>query len=174
MAIPLTFVVSMLIAHLLFAHRSLVLESVNGAWIIPPVATIIVPVVLASLLPGTAPATGRLLLPIGYGFWGMGFLLFLLILGLLHDRLVLHPLPGAALAPSLVIPLGPVDVGTVALLKLTAAGGALWRPLAPTVGVVSTVGGTALWGFGFWWLASTLSLLMRYLRNGRLPDRQGS
>jgi tellurite resistance protein TehA-like permease len=65
--------------------------SVNGGWFIPPVVTIIIPMALAPLVPHASPGTARLLLALGYAAYGMGFLLFLLVLGLLHDRLVLHP-----------------------------------------------------------------------------------
>jgi len=68
-------------------------QSVNGSWFIPPVVTIIVPMVLAPLIPHTDPTTARLLLFLGWAGFGMGFLLFLFVMGLFHDRLVLHPLP---------------------------------------------------------------------------------
>jgi len=74
-------------------------SSVNGGWFIPPVVTIIIPMVLVPLLPHTDPGTAQLLLFIGYAFFGMGFLLFLFVMGMLHDRLVPHPLPPAQLAP---------------------------------------------------------------------------
>jgi len=56
--------------------------SVNGGWFIPPVVTIIIPMALTPLVPHVGPGNARLLLALGYAAYGMGFLLFLLVLGL--------------------------------------------------------------------------------------------
>jgi len=89
------------------------------------------------------------------------------MMGLLHDRLILHTMPGAPLAPSLWIALGPV--GVLALLALAHVA----APLLPTGGaavvVISQLAATGLWGFGVWWLAVAVALLVRYLRTGPLP-----
>lgn len=167
--VPLTFVVSVASMYSLLAARSTPMESVNGAWFIPPVANIIVPVVLSQLMPGAGPDMSRLLLFTGYGFWGMGFILFLLVLSLLHDRLVIHQLPPAQQAPSLVIGLGPIGVGSLALLKMSAAGAPVLGAAAPTVAAVSMVGASILWGFGIWWFATTAVVMLRYLIRDPLP-----
>ncbi len=104
-----------------------------------------------------------------YAFWGGGFILYLLILAMLFQRLIVHPLPHAMLAPSLWIGLGPLGVGTVTLIKMATAGGALYGPLDPSVLVLSNLFATALWGFGAWWLIAASVLLIRYLRTGPLP-----
>jgi C4-dicarboxylate transporter/malic acid transport protein len=147
--------------------------AVNGGWFIPPVVTIIIPMALAPLIPHTSPGTGRLLLVLGYATFGMGFLLFLFTMGLLHDRLVLHPLPPAALAPTVWIALGPVGVGTLAPLALARAGQSVFGPAAPTVTLISQLVATGLWGFGLWWLAIAVTLLVRYVRAGGLPFHLG-
>ena len=99
----------------------------------------------------------------------MGFILYLLIVTMLHHRLVLHPLPHAGLAPSLWIGLGPIGVGALALVKTAAAGSALFGPQASTVAQVSKLAATALWGFGAWLLVAAALLLVHYLRSGPLP-----
>jgi C4-dicarboxylate transporter/malic acid transport protein len=146
---------------------------INGGWFIPPVVTIIIPVALAALVPHTAPATARLLVALGYAFFGMGLLLFLLVISLLHDRLVLHPLPPAPLAPTLWIALGPVGVAALALLTLSNAATGVLGAQAAAVHTISLLAATALWGFGAWWLATATILLVRYLRAGRLPYGPG-
>ena len=142
---------------------------VNGGWFIPPVVTIIIPLALAALIPQLDGGNARLLLVLGYAFYGLGFLLFLFMMGLLHDRLILHTMPGAPLAPSLWIALGPVGVGVLALLALAHVA----APMLPTGGaavvVISQLAATGLWGFGVWWLAVAVALLVRYLRTGPLP-----
>jgi len=147
--------------------------AVNGGWFIPPVVTIIIPMALTPLVPHVSPGNARLLLALGYAAYGMGFLLFLMILGLLHDRLVLHPLPPAQLAPTLWIGLGPVAVAALALLALARAGQDTFGIAAPAVTVLSQLFGTAMWGFGLWWLAIAVTLLVRYLRAGTLPFHLG-
>ena len=148
-------------------------ETVNGGWLIPPVVTIIIPMVLVPLMPHVSPDTARLLLALGYATLGMGFLLYLFVMGLLHDRLVLHPMPPAALAPSLWIGLGPIGVAVLASLALARAGHTLFGPTATTVSMISLLVATALWGFGLWWYATAATLLVRYLRAGRLPFHLG-
>jgi len=160
---------SVVFAHLLFVRSELVPETVNGGWFIPPVVNILVPLVLVPLVPGSSPATARALLFASYAFWGMGFVLYLLIVTMLHHRLVFHPLPHAGLAPSLWIGLGPIGVGALALVKMAAAGTAVFGSIAPTVALASKLAATVLWGFGVWWLAAAALLLVHYLRSGPLP-----
>jgi C4-dicarboxylate transporter/malic acid transport protein len=168
--VPLTFVFSVVFLYVLMTSRGTVMEAVNGSWFIPPVANIVVPVVLAALAAhATPPAMARLLMLTGYAFWGMGLILFLLVLSMLHDRLILHPLPHAAMAPSLVITLGPVGVGALALIKLAAAGAPVFGTLAPSVSLMSLIAASILWGFGLWWMATTLVVMVRYLATGPLP-----
>jgi len=165
-------VISVAFAVTLFVGKPAA-ESVNGGWFIPPVVTIIIPMALAPLASHASPATVRLLLSLGYAAYGMGLVLFLLVLGSLYDRLVLHPLPPAPLAPTLWIGLGPVGVAVLAPLALASAGHELFGAGAPTVQLLSQLAGTAVWGFGLWWLAIAATLLVRYLRAGPLPLHLG-
>ncbi len=147
--------------------------SANGGWFIPPVVTIIIPMVLAPLATRADPGTASLLVAVGYAFYGMGFLLFLLTLGLVYDRLILHPLPPAALAPSIWIGLGPVAVAALAPLALAKAGAPIWGQAADAVLVVTQIASTAVWGFGLFWLLLVAALLVRYRRNGAIPFHLG-
>jgi C4-dicarboxylate transporter/malic acid transport protein len=167
--IILAFAVSVLFASLLFVSHAVEPQSANGAWFIPPVVNIIVPMVLVPLAPHVAAADLPMLVVAGYAFWGMGFLLFVLVASLLYDRLVFHPLPAAPLAPSLWIGLGSLGVGSLSLLRLGQVGAPLWGTAAPAVGAASSIAAAMLWGFGFWWMAVTAVLLAAYLRRERLP-----
>lgn len=167
--VPLAFVMSVAFAYLLFVRSELVPETVNGGWFIPPVVNIVVPLVLVPLVPGASPQVARALLLASYGFFGMGFLLYLLVVAMLHHRLVLHPLPHAGLAPSLWIGLGPIGVGALALVKMAGAGAGAFGAAGPAVATLSKLSATALWGFGVWWLAAAVLLLVHYLRTGPLP-----
>jgi C4-dicarboxylate transporter/malic acid transport protein len=167
--VPLAFVISVTFALHLFARAELDHQSINGAWFIPPVVNIVVPMVLVPLVPGADPATARLLLLASYGFWGMGFMLFLLVFTTLHHRLIAHPLPPAGLAPSLWIGLGPVGVGAITLVKMGSASRVVFGAGHAGVESLSLVAASALWGFGLWWLVAAALLLARYLRQGPLP-----
>jgi len=167
--VPLAFIISVLFIYLLFMRSEIIPETVNGGWFIPPVVNIVVPLVLAPLVHGSSPATARFLMLTSYGFWGMGFLLYLLIMTMLHQRLILHPLPHAGLAPSFWIGLGPIGVGALALLKMAAAGTLIFGPLTPTVALASKLVATILWGFGLWWIVAAAMLLIHYLRSGPIP-----
>lgn len=163
------FAVSVAFAALLFVSHGVEPQAANGGWFIPPVVNIIVPVALVSLAPQVAAGDLGLLVFGGYAFWGMGFLLFVLVASLLYDRLVFHPLPAPPLAPALWIGLGPIGVGSFALVSLAKAGAPLWGDAAAVVASASSIGAAVLWGFGVWWLAAALVLLVAYLRRGPLP-----
>ena len=167
--VPLALLASMVFASVLFTAPGIAPEAVNGGWFIPPVVTIVVPMALVPLVAGSSPSTARLLVMASYASWGMGFVLFVLVLSMLHQRLVLSPLPPAGLAPALWIGLGPIGVGTLTLLKTVPAAVSVLGPAAKVVGPLSLLAGTALWGFGAWWLGAATVLLVRYLRRGPLP-----
>lgn len=168
----LGFALSITFAYLLFTG-DISAPQVNGGWFIPPVVTIVIPVALDPLVPHVSEPTARLLVFLGYAFFGMGLLLFLLVMSLLHDRLVLHPLPGAPMAPSLWIGLGPVGVGALALLNLAATMRPLLGSSAAALQTISLLAATALWGFGAWWLSAAVVLLVHYLRRAPLPYGPG-
>ena len=167
--IVLAIVVSVVFAAQLFLSARVAPQVAHGAWFIPPVVTIIAPMVLGPLAPYVAPGDLPLLVFAGYALWGMGFFLFVLVASLLFDRLVFHPLPPAPLAPSVWIGLGPLGVGGLALLGIAKVGAPLWGDAAPIVNTLSSIAATALWGFGLWWLAAAVVLLIAYLRRGPLP-----
>jgi C4-dicarboxylate transporter/malic acid transport protein len=167
--VVLAVVVSVSFAVVLFSGPGAEPAAVNGAWFIPPVLMIIVPMVLVPFA-GKAGIDGLgLLLAAGYAAWGAGALLFVLVASMLYARLVFHPLPGAPLAPSIWIALGPIGVGGLVLVRLAQAGAPAWGDAAPAIAGASTIAATALWGFGLWWLAVAASLLVGYRRRGRLP-----
>lgn len=165
-------VVSVAFAYVLFVGEHPA-AAANGGWFVPPVATVIIPLALMPLMPHVGPESARMLLALGYATFGMGFLLFLFTMGLLHDRLVQHPLPPAALAPSVWVGLGPVGVASMAPMALARGGADLFGDVAPTIGMISLLVSTGVWGFGLWWLAIAISLLVRYLRAGGVPFHPG-
>ena len=165
----IAFATGVLFTYVLFTSEGMAADAANGGWFIPPVVSIIIPLTLIPLLPHVGDSAARLLLLAGYAGLGVGLFLFLLVAAVLFGRLVFHPLPPAPLAPSLWIGLGPIGVGSLALIRLAAAGQPYWGAEAATVQRLSTLAAATLWGFGLWWLATAAILLARYLRHGRLP-----
>ena len=164
--------IGVMFAYALFT-REVPAPSVNGSWFIPPVSAIIVSSAVAPLVPVVDPTTARTLLVLGYACWGIGLMLFLLVLGALHDRLVLQPLPPAQVAPSQWIALGPVGVAILGSGALARAGQPIFGASGAGVVLATQLLGTALWGFGLWWLAVAASLLFRYRRAGAVPFHLG-
>ncbi len=167
--VVLAFAISVVFAYILFVTPRVSEESVNGAWFIPPVVNIIIPMGLLPLLPRVDVETARLLFVASYAAWGIGFFLFLMVASLLYDRLVYHPLPAAPHAPSLWIGLGPIGVGGLALMRMAQSGATFWGDMANAVNALSSLAALALWGFGLWWLAAAILLLRKYLRTSGLP-----
>jgi C4-dicarboxylate transporter/malic acid transport protein len=167
--IGLAVVVSLAFAAQLFLSARVEPQVANGTWFIPPVVAIIAPMVLGPLAAYVAPADLPLLVFASYALWGIGFFLFVLVASLLFDRLVFHPLPPAPLAPSVWIALGPLGVGGLALMTIAKVGAPLWGDSAPMVSVLSSIAAAVLWGFGAWWLAAAVVLLVAYVRRGPLP-----
>ena len=164
----LAFAIAATFTYLLFTGETDA-QAVNGGWLIPPVVNIIVPMGLVPLLAHVGPSTGRLLLALSYAYFGIGFFLFILVISMVHDRLVLHPLPHASLAPSLWILLGPIGAGSLALLTMAKGGAPFFGTGAPAVSLLTMLVVSAFWGFGLWALVTATLLLARYLRQGPLP-----
>lgn len=118
------------------------LEGINGGWLIPPVMNLIVPLALAPLIPRFP---GPVLPLIGYMFYGIGLLLFLVMLSLLVARLALRDPVPAAMAPTMWIPLAPAGIMGLALLQLLRA-----TDQPAQIGVAVAAMGL---GFGLWWAA---------------------
>lgn len=173
LAVPgsvLALAIAVTFGFVLFAAPSVEAEQASGAWFIPPVVTIVIPLALVPLVPVTTASMARFLLVASYATWGMGFFLFLLTGALLYARYVYYPLPKAPLAPAFWIGLGPIGVGGLTLLRMTQASEVAWHGANVTViSQASMLAATALWGFGLWWLPMALVLLARYRRAGRLP-----
>lgn len=133
----------------LFTGDGTPMEHITGAWFIPPVVTIIVPLALVPLaeeLPDTADS----LLAVGWALLGIGVVLYLLVTAALFLRTITHPLPAATLAPTLVIGMGPAGLVGLDVLRL---GGSAEPAFTATA--------TMMWGFGLWWLVAASMVLRR-------------
>jgi tellurite resistance protein TehA-like permease len=147
------------------------LAGVNGGWLIPPVMNLIVPLALTPLI-AVAGGAAPLLLMAGFAFYGIGTVLFLVMLTLLVARLAMRePMP-PAMAPSLWIPLAPAGVVGLSLVQLLRAAQEAEVPgySSATAGVLVAVMGL---GFGLWWAGFAAVELQRIRRAGGPPRHPG-
>jgi C4-dicarboxylate transporter/malic acid transport protein len=138
----------------LFTTDSTPTEQTTGAWFIPPVVTIIVPLTVLPLIEAWPSLTSDLIV-VAWAFLGMGTVLYLVVTAALFQRSVSHPLPPATLAPTLIIGMGPAGLIALDTVRVGQVGGGeqLVASLAPAA--------TMMWGFGFWWMVAALMVLRR-------------
>lgn len=142
------------------------IRDINPAWFMPPVSLIVTPVAGARLIHYWPPAAQKLLLILNYAAWGTGFFLFICVAAICLGRLfIAPPLPGP-LTPTVWIHLGPIGVGTIALINLGAAGFSIMGgPVVQTVMLFALI----LWGVGFWWLMAASILTAAAIVKRNLP-----
>lgn len=160
----LAFVFGVLVPFRWFTGPGIPAEQVNGGWFIPPVANIVVPAASAPLIStwGSEEAC-RFACIAAFAFFGIGVLLFVVVGVLLIGRLIEHALPEAHLAPTLWIGLGPIGVGSLALVRLSMTASPVFGAYVAEAQVLLRLAALALWGFGLWWLAMAIVLTVRYL-----------
>ena len=164
-----TLLFGVLIPYRWFISERISLDQVNGGWFIPPVAAIVVPAAAAPLIPTwSSPELRHAISLAAFAFTGIGLMLFLVVLALLFTRLVIHPLPHPHMGPTLWIGLGPIGVGTMALIRLSGAALPTMGMGNPEAASLLRLGGLVLWGFGLWWLPLAILLLFHYLK-GAFP-----
>lgn len=143
----------------IFTSREASLVQVSGAWFVPPVVAIIVPLAMLPLI-ARYPQSASDLMALAWGFVGVGGVLYLVVTATLFVRSISHPLPPAALAPTLLIGMGPAGLLGLDIVRLGQASVA--SGLAePVVMSALLPGATALWGFGLWWFVAAAVVLRR-------------
>ena len=147
------------------------LESVNGAWMIPPAMNMLVPLTIAPLI-SAYPAQAPWLFAVGMAFYGIGLLLFLPIFALLVARLALRPPLPNAMSPAIWIPLAPAALIGLSLLKMLQAGGETGVIDDALVGIGEAVSAIGL-GLGLWWSLFAIGDLIRVRRSGGVPFHPG-
>jgi C4-dicarboxylate transporter/malic acid transport protein len=143
----------------MFTSTDASLVQMSGAWFVPPVVTIIVPLALVPVIAGN-PGMAADLVALAWAFLGMGAVLYLVVTATLFVRSISHPLPPAGLAPTLFIGMGPAGLMGLDLVRLSQ--------VSVQVGVaepslVSSMlpAATMMWGFGLWWMVAALVVLRR-------------
>lgn len=147
------------------------LGAVNGGWLIPPAMNLLVPLSVAPMMVAH-PEQAELLLAIGFGFYGVGLVLFLAVFALLLTRLALRPPLPAVMLPAMWIPIAPATLMGLSLTRLLQAGdtvGLIPESLLALGTIVSAMGV----GLGLWWTLYALGNLISARRSGGVPFHPG-
>lgn len=133
------------------AHRP-VLGEINGTWLIWVVATQSLSIVAAALAPSSAwPALDAHLPEVAVCLWGVGVMLYLVLIVIIFLRLMLVAVTPAEMGPAYWIAMGATAISVRAaagILELHGPGSQLVATLRPFLVGLSVV----LWSFGTWWI----------------------
>lgn len=149
-----------------FINQEVRIDSVNPAWFMPPVSLLVIPIPGAKLIPYWPDSWQQIMLIFNYIFWGSGFFLFLFFEAICLYRFICCPPLQGKLAPTAWINLGPIGVGTIALLNLGFASTPFFGVL---VVPIFNLFALFLWGFGFWWFVCAIGLTVYYFSHNNLP-----
>lgn len=141
-----------------FSDMNVQFADLHGGWFITPVATILV--TNAILLYPVSETS----LIVSLLYFGIGAMLFVLVLSVFFFRLLSHNLPTAELAPTNFIILAPIGILIVDISQISNVSGSFFggANLVP----ISTLVGSCLWGFGVWAVLVNLLLIAKYLKSG--------
>jgi len=148
---------------LLTRERDSVLGGVNGTWLLWVVGTQSLAIVASALVPAW-PSQAGLLAPSAVGLWGVGLVLYLVLVTLILLRWLTLPMTPAALGPPYWILMGAtaITVRAGAQILMLPAGLPVREATAGFVTGFSFV----LWSFGTWWIPLLIVLgLWRHLRH---------
>ncbi len=151
------FALSVYLPYHFFSNININFSQLHGGWFITPVATILVTdaVLLYPL--------SEMSIAISLFFFGIGSILFLLVLTVLFFRLLSHDLPPSDLAPTNYIMLAPIGILIVDLVQISSLVGRFFGSDLTTPAVIL---GIAVWGFGLWGALVNILMIVRYARNG--------
>lgn len=161
----------LLIPYFMFTRQDHSIEKMTAVWLLPIVACEVAAASGGLLAAHLADADGYGVLLASYVLWALSVPLAISILTILLLRLIVHNLPGADMAASGWLALGPIGTGALGLLVLGGDAPRLFAAAGlPSVGDVAfglgVIGGIVLWGYGVWWLILAAMKTAHYLRSG--------
>lgn len=133
--------------------RHPVLGEINGTWLIWVVATQSLSVIASALSANDPwPALRPALAPVAVVLWGVGVMLYVVLIAIIFLRLFLVVVTPAEMGPAYWIAMGATAISVRAAAGILSmhdpAGAALQQDLRPFVLGLSVV----LWSFGSWWI----------------------
>lgn len=147
------------------------LVKINGGWLVPVVMNLLVPVAMIPIIE-QFPNQATELIAIGFGFLGIGSLLFVAVFTLLVVRIATQGSLPAPLVPSLWVPLAPAGVFGIAIIRLFQSGvesGSFNEDLL----VIAEIMAAMSVGFGLWWAIFAGLDTRRAVKNGGIPFHLG-
>jgi tellurite resistance protein TehA-like permease len=147
---------------LLARERDSVLGGVNGSWLLWVVGTQSLSVAASALVP-VWPSQAALLTPAAVGLWGIGLVLYLLLVSLILLRWLTVVMTPETLGPPYWILMGATAITVLAGARILGLPATLPVSRA-TAGFVEGFSFT-LWAFGTWWIPLLIVLgLWRHVR----------
>jgi C4-dicarboxylate transporter/malic acid transport protein len=144
-------------------------ELMNFSWLIPPVASIVVPLLGNPLIKAYATTNAALAGFLNLAdicFLGIGLMLFLILSPMLISRFISYKMPPSMVTPTFWIILGPIGVGTLSFMGIADSSELLnWLNSADVIKFLALI----IWGFGLWAIFLTVSITIRYLKQGGIP-----
>ena len=165
----LCLIFGVLVTYNMIVKEKIEPEFINFSWYIPPVATIVVPLL------GNMVARSYLNTNIEYArainftdiiFFGIGLSLFILLNSILLNRFIVNKLPGSVATPTFWIILGPIGVSTLSLLGIA--------DVSASLNIIESTGletinfmGAIFWSFGVWAFLLVVLITLKYLKSER-------
>jgi tellurite resistance protein TehA-like permease len=148
--------------------RRPVLGELNGTWLIWVVATQSVSIVAAALAPTAPSAALRDQLPVvAVCLWGVGVVLYLILIVIIFLRLLLVEVTPAEMGPAYWIAMGATAISVRAAAGILVLHGHGTSPLVGNLRPFLLGLSTVLWAFGTWWIPLLVLFgIWRYLVRG--------
>lgn len=156
------------ITYLMFTNIPIDEKSPFGGWVmpvVPPIVAAVVGATLSSTLPSVA--TQSAFLGLCVVLLGFGLFPTLVKIPLIWSRLAQHKIPAPALVPTLWLVLGAIAVSAAAVLNIAAhAAPVAGEELMRVIHLVALAVSALLMGFALFWLAVSLIITVKSLRQG--------
>ncbi|WP_030902452.1 tellurite resistance/C4-dicarboxylate transporter family protein [Streptomyces sp. NRRL F-5126] len=148
---------------MVMGHRDeAVLSRTNGSWFMWVVGTQSLAGATAVVAAGIPDLTAALA-PLAVAFWGIGVVLYLMLVGLVTVRLLDAPVSPHTLSPTYWVYMGATAISVLAAAAILALPARL--PVLAVTGYVISGLAYLLWAFGTWWIPLLLAFgVWRHLR----------
>jgi tellurite resistance protein TehA-like permease len=150
------------------AARRAVLGEINGTWLVWVVATQSVSIVASAAAGSARPGPLQDQLPaVAASFWGVGVMLYIVLIVAIFLRLLLVEVTEAEMGPAYWIAMGATAISTRAAAGLLALHTPGARALVASLRSFVLGFSFVLWAFGTWWIPLLVLFgLWRYLARG--------